>query len=240
MDWQGKNVLIFGISGGIGKEFARKLHALSANVYGTYRNSIPLNLDIPEENFFRLDLEEKISKLDSMTSEILQKVKPDLVVFAAGSAYYGSFSQMELVDLEHVYHVDLIAPAVISRSVVNFFLQNGGGGYHLVSAIAGLMPAIKNMAVYSSAKFGLVGLARSLAMECVGTNVKISVSCPAGVVTNLPQNAGGDKEAFLKLIQVLHKNFEEPKTVVEGILNSLQEREVVILPTEKAKNLYKK
>jgi 3-oxoacyl-[acyl-carrier protein] reductase len=240
MDWQGKKILIIGINGGIGKEFAIQLSKNSAEVFGTYRRMQPEESFVAEENLFKLDLEDKISELDQNISEILQKVEPDLVIFAAGSAYYGSFAQMNIHDIEHIYQVDLVAPAIISRAVLGYFLAKGMGDYHIVSAIAGLMPAIKNMAVYSSAKFGLVGLARSLAMECVGTKVKISVSCPAGVLTPLPQNAMGDKEGFLKLIQILQKNFEEPKLVVEGILDSLENRDVVVLPTEKAKGLYKK
>src|SRR5690606_23977954 len=98
----------------------------------------------------------------------------------------------------------------------------------------------KNMSVYTSAKFGLVGFSRALAMECVGTNVKVSVSCPAGVKTGLPDNSLGDKDGFLKIIQVLNKNFENPKEVVEGIIEAWQSRDVVVLPTEKAKSLAKK
>lgn len=235
MDWQGKNVLVIGANGGIGRAFVKKLQERNANVFGTYRRTKPEN--IPENQLFQLDLEKGLTELESAIESILQASQPDVVILAAGSAYYGSFTSMDTNDIQHVYQVDLIAPAIISKSVIQFLKNKGGGHYHLVAAIAGLVPAVKNMSVYSSAKFGLVGLVRSLAMESIGTPVKVSVSCPAGVLTDLPKNAHGDKEGFLKIIENLQKNFEDPMVVVEGVLNAFDSRDVVILPTEKAKSL---
>lgn len=235
MEWQGKNALVIGANGGIGREFVRKLLERNANVYGTYRRSKPDLL--PDNHLYQLDLEKGLSELESTIEKILSSCQPDVVILAAGSAYYGSFTNMDVEDIQHIYQVDLIAPAIISKSVLQYLKNKGGGHYHIVAAIAGLVPAIKNMTVYSSAKFGLVGLVRSLAMECVGTPVRVSVSCPAGVLTDLPKNAHGETESFLKIIENLKKNFEDPAEVVEGILRSLESREVVILPTEKAKSI---
>ena len=99
---------------------------------------------------------------------------------------------------------------------------------------------MKNMAVYTSAKFGLVGFARALAMETVGTQIRVSVSCPAGVVTDLPKSALGDKDGFLKIIEILNKNFESAEDVAIGIIEGLSGREVLQLPTEKAKAFAKR
>ncbi len=238
MDWQGKKVLVIGANGGIGKEFAKQFTQKGCIVSGTYRRQVPEGLT----QVFQLDLEKGLSELENAIGSILESSNPDIVIFAAGSAYYGSFTNMDTEDIQHIYQVDLIAPAIVSKSVLSFLQKKGGGHYHIVSAIAGLMPAMKNMAAYSSAKFGLVGLARSLAMECTGTPVKVTVSCPAGVLTDLPKNAHGDLEGFIKVIGNLQKNFEDPQTVVAGILELMEGegREVVLLPTEKARSLYKK
>lgn len=239
MDWQGKKVLVIGAGGGIGQAIAEHLKSLGGEVWGTYRKNP--GEDSVYSQQFPFDLEWEPGKLEEETQSILSQVNPDYVFFAAGSAHFGSFREMDTRDVLHIYHVDLIAPAIVTKTVLNHLIdEKREGGLHIVSAIAGVMPAIKNMAAYSSAKFGLVGLARSLAMETIGTKVRVTVSCPAGTKTDLPRNASGDRENFLKIIGNLEKNFESPREVAEGIVGALDSREVVVFPTEKAKALYKK
>jgi short-subunit dehydrogenase len=239
MDWGKERVLVIGASGGIGDALAKALFKRGARVFGTYRNNPPSWNQWKEDTLFPLDFEDSLSSIQSKISHILSSAQISTVIIAAGSAYYGGFGNMNLNDLHHTFQVDLLAPVAISQSAINHFQSSGGGHLHIVSAIAGIMPAVKNMTVYTSAKFGLVGFAKALAMECVGTPIKVSVSCPAGVLTNLPQNSLGERDGFLKIIEILKKNFETPDLVAEGILDGWGEREVVQLPTEKAKSLAK-
>jgi short-subunit dehydrogenase len=119
-----------------------------------------------------------------------------------------------------------------------YFLERNTGILHVVSAIAGLVPAVKNMSVYTSSKFALVGFIRSLAWELIGTGVKTSVSCPGGIKSKLPENALGDSESLKKFFDKYAKAFDEASTISESILDKLSSREIVLFPTESAKKLF--
>jgi len=240
MEWNQKKILILGANGGIGSAIARELSQQSAILYGTYRRMKPTDDIWNQQHLYELDFELNLNEIQSKIKDILISNDIDMVILAAGSAYFGNFSKMETKDIQHTYQVDLIAPIIIAQAVLQFFLEKGEGHLHIVAAIAGLLPAVKNMAVYTSSKFGLVGFVRALAMETIGTQVRVSVSCPSGVITELPNNALGDKEAFLKIIEVLKKNFESAEDVAKGILEGLSNRDVLNLPTEKARALAKK
>jgi hypothetical protein len=55
------------------------------------------------------------------------------------------------------------------------------------SSLAGLTPG--DTAAYSASKAALIALSESLALECFGTNVKVSVICPAHVRSNILENS---------------------------------------------------
>lgn len=230
MDFLDKKILVLGANGGIGSALSKELQDRGAIVFGTRRKG---DEPIPLAKWFSFDAEkEGLQRLE----EISEKIgKLDLVFFCFGTAYYGSFTDMEPKDLEHILHLDFQLPV----SFTQFFLKRMVEGHiHIVSAIAGLSPVLKNMSVYTSAKFGLVGFVRALAWELIGKPIKVSVSCPGGTITDLPKNALGNREDFEKLIENLRKNFEEPAVVAKGILDSLDSREVVILPTPASAKMF--
>ncbi|MDX1958793.1 MAG: SDR family oxidoreductase [Leptospiraceae bacterium] len=227
------NVLVIGGTGGIGLGILEELSANNDSFHFTYRNETKAKLiaeRLKPKSIHFLDYEnEPVKTLE----EILNKIEiPDLIILAAGTAYYGSFESMNEKDIHHVLEVDLNIPILLTNFLVKKMKEKGSGHIHIVSAIAGLLPAVKNMAVYTAAKFGLIGFVRSVSMELLGTNVKLSVSAPAGVITGLVENSSGDKENFEKVIGPLRKNFDSIQSVGKGILNKLEQREPVILPTD--------
>jgi NAD(P)-dependent dehydrogenase (short-subunit alcohol dehydrogenase family) len=226
-------ILVIGGTGGIGRGILNELQSLGARIHFTYRNeekAQSLKESLGAESIHYLDFEKE--PLDSLQTIISKIGIPDYVFIAAGSAYYGSFELMDSKDIDHVIEVDLKVPILITNFFIPKMKEKGEGHIHIVSAIAGLVPALKNMSVYTACKFGLIGFVRALGMELISTKVKVSVSAPAGVVTDLVTNASGDTTNFEKVIEGLRKNFDSIETVGKGILEKLDQREPVILPTE--------
>jgi len=60
---------------------------------------------------------------------------------------------------------------------------------HIVNtaSIAGLV-ATPGLGPYTAAKYAVVGISETLALECVGTNVGVSVLCPAWVATRIMES----------------------------------------------------
>jgi hypothetical protein len=111
-------------------------------------------------------------------------------------------------DIRHTYQVDLIGVVDTVKYFLPYFLERNTGILHVVSAIAGLVPAVKNMSIYTSSKFALVGFIRSLAWELIGTSVKTSVSCPGGIKSKLPENALGDSESLKKFFDQIANKYD--------------------------------
>jgi NAD(P)-dependent dehydrogenase (short-subunit alcohol dehydrogenase family) len=226
--------LIIGGNGSLGKSFQISLENRNYETCHTYyknkisdTNSYPLNLDSSE-----MEIEDSLENIRNNFGV------PDLLIIASGTACYNPLNKTTNEDFNHTLNVDLIGPIRVVKYFLPHFLERKSGIFHIVSAIAGVMPAVKNMSVYTSAKFGLVGFVRSLATELVGTGVKASVSCPGGIKTNLPDNALGDKESLVKFFQQYGKSFHEPTEIADLILNKLDSREVLIFPTDSAKKLF--
>ncbi len=226
--------LIIGGNGSLGKSFQISLENRNYETCHTYHknkisdtNSYPLNLDSSE-----MEIEDSLENIRNNFGV------PDLLIIASGTACYNPLNKTSNEDFNHTLNVDLIGPIRVVKYFLPYFLERKSGIFHIVSAIAGVMPAVKNMSIYTSAKFGLVGFVRSLATELVGTGVKASVSCPGGIKTNLPDNALGDKESLVKFFQQYGKSFHDPTEIADLILNKLDSREVLIFPTDSAKKLF--
>jgi (+)-trans-carveol dehydrogenase len=94
--------------------------------------------------------------------------------------------------------------------------QPAGGSIVLTSSTAGLM-AIPNLAHYVSAKHGVVGLMRTLALELAPYSIRVNSVHPTGVNTPMVDN-----EASMRLFLPDADNpTEEQYAEVMGSLNAL-------------------
>lgn len=232
MDTQ--KALVVGGNGTLGSAFIKSLVSRGWTVASTHRDK-PGTGSVPS---FQLDLDDSSSLTKNLEAIVEGYGLPDLLIIASGTACYNPLGKTSEDDLNHTLRVDLQGPIEIVKFFLPMFQERNTGTFHIVSAIAGVLPAVKNMSVYTAAKFGLVGFVRSLAWELLGTGLKISVSCPGGILSELPNNALGDKESLRKFFEQYGKNFDSPEVVSEAILEKLSSREVLIFPTEGAKKLF--
>ena len=89
MNFSGKNVLIVGASGGLGKEFASVLIAGGANVYGT-ATSNESAANIPDQAVQKLLLNlESAESIATLASYLNSAVRLDGVIVSAGLVAFG-------------------------------------------------------------------------------------------------------------------------------------------------------
>jgi len=231
MDTQ--KALVVGGNGTLGSAFVKSLLEREWSVASTHHEKP--QTEVPS---FFLDLHSPDSMAQNLQLILEKFGLPDLLLIASGTACYNPLSLTSDEDLSHTLRVDLQAPIELVKFFLPLFQKRNSGTLHIVSAIAGVLPAVKNMSVYTAAKFGLVGFARSLAWELLGSGVKISVSCPGGIRSELPNHALGDKESLRKFFDQYAKNFDSPESISEAILEKISSREIVLFPTEGAKKLF--
>ncbi|WP_421844193.1 SDR family NAD(P)-dependent oxidoreductase [Mycobacterium sp.] len=122
----------------------------------------------------------------------------DVVFSNAGIVVAGPMAQMTHDDWRWVIDIDLWGSIHAVEAFLPRLLEQGTGGHIIFTAsFAGLVPNA-GLGTYGVAKYGVVGLAETLAREVKTDGIGVSVLCPMVIETNLATNSrrirSGDSE----------------------------------------------
>ncbi len=113
----------------------------------------------------------------------------DVVFSNAGIVVAGPLAQMTHDDWRWVIDIDLWGSIHAVEAFVPRLLEQGTGGHIAFTAsFAGLVPNA-GLGAYGVAKYGVVGLAETLAREVKDNGIGVSVLCPMVVETKLVSNS---------------------------------------------------
>jgi NAD(P)-dependent dehydrogenase (short-subunit alcohol dehydrogenase family) len=113
----------------------------------------------------------------------------DIVFSNAGIVVAGPIAQMTHEDWRWVIDIDLWGSIHAAEAFVPRLLEQGAGGHIAFTAsFAGLVPNA-GLGAYGVAKYGVVGLAETLARELRDNGIGVSVLCPMVVETKLLSNS---------------------------------------------------
>ena len=113
----------------------------------------------------------------------------DVVFSNAGIVVAGPIAQMTHDDWRWVIDIDLWGSIHAVEAFVPRLLDQGTGGHIAFTAsFAGLVPNA-GLGAYGVAKYGVVGLAETLARELKDHGIGVSVLCPMVVETKLVSNS---------------------------------------------------
>lgn len=110
----------------------------------------------------------------------------DWVVYAAGITRDGVSWKMPDADWDDVLAANLTGAFNVARAAAPALRRSGRGRLVLIGSINGLRGAF-GQANYAAAKAGLVGLARSLALELARDGVTVNVVAPGFIDTPMTQ-----------------------------------------------------
>ena len=113
----------------------------------------------------------------------------DIVFSNAGIVVAGPIAQMTHDDWRWVIDIDLWGSIHAVEAFLPRLLEQGTGGHIAFTAsFAGLVPNA-GLGTYTVAKYGVVGLAETLAREVRDNGIGVSVLCPMVVETKLVSNS---------------------------------------------------
>ena len=196
----GKVALVTGASSGLGAAVAKLFAQRGATVFGIARDTERMAAvfeDVPGGEFASVDITNPQACQTAVEQCVERFGKLDVLVNAAG------FHQMrhtaEVTDDEWAYDlaVNLSAPFYLCRAALPHLLD--GGNIVNVSSVAGVEGEVYS-AGYCSAKHGLVGLTRALAVEYTRERVRVNVVCPGGMLTPQVTDFSAPDNADFKLI----------------------------------------
>ena len=105
---------------------------------------------------------------------------PQLAINCAGAQRAKVFEQMTAADFDFVVDVNLRGSRNFAAAVLP--QMSPGGNLVLIASLAGLV-ANYGYAAYNASKFGVVGLASALRIECKPKGIAVTVVCPPEVET---------------------------------------------------------
>lgn len=194
-----KTVLITGANRGIGRTltlgFAEKgyktiLLVRDKNKLNNLENEI---VEVVKDEklypeIFEIELTD-FDKLKTTINQIADKFERiDVLVNNAGVYEKGSL-EADLESYQKVVNVNLVAPYVILKEIVEKMKMQRGGYIFNVSSRAGKI-GFSGTGTYVSSKFGLYGLSESLYRELTKIGIKVTTLCPSWVDTKMAREAG--------------------------------------------------
>ena len=187
-----ENVLITGISGGIGKGVAEKLLADGSSVIGLVRQISPELQDMKEQYSEKLFLEEcDILNFESLGERIKDLVREHGPI--GGFVHCAGFDKMtplhliKAEDLENLWKIHALVPILIVAAISKKRHHTEGASIVLISSQSAHEGAMGHTA-YASAKGAIEGFLAPAAAELMEKGIRINEVCFAPIRT--PMAAG--------------------------------------------------
>lgn len=192
------NVLITGVSQGIGKQIATELQLDGYNLFLTSRNENLLKTTSQElgaKGYFACDLS-KQDELEKL-AKFMDKNSIDILINNAGEYVYGEIEKMNYEQISKIFATNLLAPTYLCSTAVKNMKQKKWGRIINIGSISGVMGEAY-ASLYSSSKSGLIGLTKALALELAEFNITVNTINPGWVETELGLKSIEDSEFSLE------------------------------------------
>ncbi|MFW5747005.1 MAG: SDR family oxidoreductase [Nanoarchaeota archaeon] len=194
-----RKAIITGASSGLGKELGVLLQKKYVDVVNVSRSSSEFQ-DISCDLSSQQEVQQAISCIKDDHDDV------DLLVLNAGIMPKSPVGKIDF-DVEKVFRINLTAHIHIVNSLVEAIKKNRGDIVVVGSVCS--FKSYEGEAVYSSTKFGLLGLIQNLQTELAKEDVRVIGVHPGGFNSNL---RGG----------VMKDGYMDPSDIATMILHSLE------------------
>lgn len=202
-DLQGRVALVTGGARGVGREVALGLAEAGADVALIDRCATPGTTPYPGASSEDLQetqaivqalgrrclaVQADVTDLPGMTAAVDRAVQQlgrlDIVVANAGIFTWGRLWELTEHQWDETIAVNLKGVWITLKATVPHLIAQRSGRIVCVSSTAGLR-GCPNISHYAASKHGVIGLARSLAMEVGGFGVTVNAVCPSRMKTRM-------------------------------------------------------
>jgi SDR family mycofactocin-dependent oxidoreductase len=136
---------------------------------------------------FTADVRDTAQLQDGVDRTIGEYGKIDICVANAGICGFGKFWEITDSMWDDMIGTDLTGVFKTLRAVVPHMIERGEGRIVAISSMGGKM-GNPNLAHYVAAKWGVIGLVKTLALEVAESGITVNAICPATVNTGMVHN----------------------------------------------------
>ena len=145
--------------------------------FGANGEVVPIQADLSTENGARDSINQAADALGGI----------DILWAHAGIPGPGSIENLDMDEYQLAMALNVTSAVLAAGEVAKHMRQRGGGSLIYTSSVSGLVGSMMSP-VYSTAKFAVVGLAKSLALTFAPDGIRVNVLCPG--LTETPMFKG--------------------------------------------------
>jgi short-subunit dehydrogenase len=224
------NVVITGASRGLGKAIAHLFAQNGHDLILTSRNEVALYNAVQEIMTVYPGITVKAKSFDLAEKEQAQAfgkwvlgllVPIDVLVNNAGLFDPGSVYNEPDGTLEHMMAVNLFSAYHVTRSVINYMMEQKSGHIFNMCSIASLK-AYPNGGAYSISKYALAGFSTNLREEMKPFGIKVTAVYPGAAYTDSWEGSGIDPKRIMQADDIAKMIYTasqlSPQACVEEII----------------------
>jgi len=199
IDFNKKNILITGASGGIGKALVNKFVSLGGNVLGSGTKSEKLDKlkkEYPKIKVKKFDISEH-SRIEEFIENVsLELGGLDILINNAGTNLDNLSLRMKDDEWKKVIDINLTSTFLLSKYAIKKMLKNKFGRVVNITSVVGHTGNL-GQTNYSASKAGIIGMSKSLAIEYAKKNITINCVSPGFIVSDMTMNIAEKVKLYL-------------------------------------------
>jgi 3-hydroxybutyrate dehydrogenase len=175
--------VVTGAASGIGRAIAERLQSDGAQVLAVDLEPDPAGPGTP----FAADLETREGNRDAVAAALQRFGRLDTVIPNAGFQHVAPVEEFPEDRWDAMIALLLTSPFLLARAAWPALRDSGQGRFVAIASVHGLV-ASPFKSAYVSAKHGLIGLVKTLALEGAEHGIRATAVCPSYVRTPLVEN----------------------------------------------------